>query len=332
MGRKLKPIRLSEEDCEGIGQLMQAGFSFQEAMDLLEDQKTERCFAQMRRKLRRGETIQDFFPEYCPRELKANVEGFLSCMPFTESLAASIEIHKQESKLRKEIFRGMCYPTVLLAGVLAGIQIFNTCVMPNMLSLVRGFGTGDDGLEGVQLLIGSVSKAGLIAVLVLVCVVLFFLQPSRIAKTYAFIASHHSRSLLVQYASISFVRFYLASVKRKVSTQKSLMVIMSLKQSPLASCIAKSLNAGLLEGETMDQAVHGAKVEESLQRFFRIAVHSGGAETMMQAYLERMRLKCLSQVKAYSKVVQLLSYSAIGLVLITVYRVLMLPMKLIQTI
>lgn len=323
---------LSKEDIKAIVSLMENGLSLQESMKILKDKTNESIFLSINEHLKHGETLTEFFYLYVPLKYRSYLEGFMKYMTFQEALSTSIDIVSEEEKNQQEIIRGMLYPTLLLIGMICGIFLFNEMILPNMITLMAGFSLDSNSYMSLQKLIRLLSLL-LMVLSVLIIVILYFLLHKRnIVKTYCYISQVFPNSILSQNASEQFAQFFLECMKRNISTQNSLLILSTLKDKPLVSFIASCMDEHLNKGESLQQAIKVTHVEATLLRFFTVALYASDCEGMLKGYLEMVKIRKMNAIKRYSRNVQLFSYSIIGVVLIFVYRILMMPMNMLQNI
>ena len=150
--------------------------------------------------------------------------------------------------------------------------------------------------------------------------------------SYSFMAKRFPESLLTQYASAEFIRFYLSFMRVNPSTYECMNVLKHMKDKPLVSLIAEVLDVRLLKGESFESALQTPYIEKALLRFFRIAVHASDTEAMLEGYLAMVEERRNRQIRRLTVLIQLAAYSLIGIVIITVYRILMIPMAMMRSI
>lgn len=321
---------MDKTNTEGIVSLMENGFSLQDAMEVLQDQKSKSVFMKIREHLQKGENVSDFFAMYLPGQYAGYFSGFIRFMPFTESLSLSMHILEKEKKNREKLIRGILYPLLLMLGMSAGIFVFNLIVLPKMLSLMEGFHMETTGYAHVQSLLQIMTTVICLLVFSGMIAAAYCLQKSRIKGTYRLVARKMPNSLLVQIASRDFIRFFLECIERESSTYNALQALKTIEQKPLVGMIAAELDQALMAGKSFAEAVHCQYVEEKLEKFFRIAILSEDCAKMLQGYLDMCDTRLNQQIKRFSTIVQLCSYLIIGFVLIMVYRILMMPMSMLQ--
>lgn len=323
---------LDRMTCISLQKLTAGGFSLQDAMDVAENGKVRPVFEDIRRQLEEGGNIADIFVPYCPRAYRAYFAGFIRYLSFSGSLTVSVSIAEEEEKRKAEMVKGLLYPAVLSAGVMCGMLLFSMFVMPGMLKLLAGFQIECGGYELMRKAAVFLSVSGLSAGAAVLCYAAYRLQPEKIRETYSFIARRFPDSLLTQYASAEFIRFYLAFMKVSPSTYECMNVLKNLTCSPLVSMIAETIDAELTKGQSFENALTTPYIEKALLRFFRIAFHTADPAEMMEGYLAMTEERKRAQLKRITLTVQLISYAAVGIVLIAVYRILMIPMTMIQQI
>lgn len=299
-------------------------------MNILEEKSNTLVFQKIRSRLNHGEQLSAFFYQYCPKEYRGYFEGFIRYMPFQESLDVSIEIVKAEEKQKTEIVHGMAYPVLLFAGMLMGIWLFCTFVLPSMISMMSGFHLDGSSYVLLQKAILIISEVFLILMGVACVIVIIALQKKNLIRTYHFLVKAKPDSVFVQYASSDFARFFLECERRRVSTNEAMKILKTIDEKPLVAHIAEVIDQHLLNGETLDEAVKYSGVEAALLRFFRIAIYSSECEKMLEGYLDMVHMRTEHSIRRFSRIIQLFSYSSIGFVLIFVYRILMMPMNMLQ--
>ena len=316
---------------EGISTLMKSGFSLQDAMRILESKENVRIFEEIRAHLEKGESAQQFMTAYMPENYSLYFSGFITYLPFADALQISIRIAKEQKKKKKELMKGLLYPSALLAGVLAGTLLFSLTILPRMITLMEGFRAD----SASTVLLKNVLVAAVISVsavlLLSFALAVFLMRPARIRKTYVFLASKLPDSLPVQYASAQFIRFFREYMRCASSTREGLQILKELSSQPLVSHIAGELDSRLMEGTSFEKAVDTPMIEKKLTRFFRTAVYSSECLRMLDGYLVMCDERTGAQIRRFSNIVQSLSYSLIGITVILAYRVLLIPMTVIQS-
>ena len=326
-----KSSKLDVMSAQGISTLMQSGFSLQEAMRILESKENAAVFTVIRSHLEKGESAAEFMKELMPDAYALYFSGFIAYLPFADALEISIRIADEQGKKKKELVKGLLYPLVLLAGVLAGTLLFSLTILPRMIELMEGFRVDASSTAVMRnVLVISVIAVTVLFLLFLSAAV-YLMRPARVRKTYAYLAGKLPDSLPVQYASAQFIRFFREYMRCASSTREGLLILKGLQSQPLVSHIAGELDRQLLEGTSFEKAVDTPLIEKKLTRFFRTAVYSSDCVRMLDGYLAMCDERTDAQIRRFSRIVQIFSYSLIGITVILAYKVLLIPMTVIQS-
>lgn len=329
--KKLRHRRTSIDrlDCEGIARLLANGFTLQEALHLLESASNHDVFAEIEARLKQGEELTAFFPEYCPKAYQIYLDGFLKCLSFSESLSLCLEVVTGEEQQKKEYQRGLFYPCMMFLCTLAGVILFNEFCFPPLLSMMKGFHVESAGYSGMRIGFRVLSSSVILVLLMAFAVILFFRQKSHRIQGYLLCAKYAPYSIYVQYESTDFIRFFLQCVRMRVPTRESLKILSSIEQKPVIRFLADTIQQALSGGDSFEQALDVPWLDPTLLRFLKIALYSSEMESILERYLEMAKHRSVRQCKRITRAVQILSYACIGVILILVYEVLMLPLQIL---
>ena len=304
---------------------MSNGFTMQESMTLLENRSNHPLFEQIRSRLEQGEEISAIFLDCCPKAYRRYFEGFILFLPFAQCLTLSMRTIKQERIQKQEYRKGLLYPCGMFLATLAGMILFNELCLPSLVSMMDGFRVSMGSFEHVHEFIEilSVSVIGFLLLSAILC--LYFFREEHLVKGYQLAQKILPGSMFVQYASMDFIRFFNECIRLDIHTRESLQMIQKIEHKPLIRFLAGEIEQSLLAGEKFEAAVESPYLDPTLARFMKIAVYASDMEQMLDGYLAMCSQRIQRQCRRLTKTIQLISYSAIGLVLILVYQLLMLP-------
>lgn len=310
---------------------MNNGFSFQDALAIAATKKNQAVIKVIQKELADGEKAETVLITYLPAQCVGYFRGFIQYMPLKDSMNAVLQILSSERIQKEELLKGMGNPTLLFFGVNAGVLIFNTYVMPVMIDMMSSFQYQDSSTTVMLRGMTMVSSCIWVLMPIVLTALIVCLQPKKIIHTYRYISKCFPDGMMVKYASSDFCRFYLECVKRKIATKESLYIMKHMEGKPLVREIAENLDHSLEEGMEIQTAIAHSTAETALVRIFRIAVYASNCEDMMTGYLEMVRQRTIHEIHLYSRILQCISYSSVGLVILLVYQVLLMPIQMMQT-
>lgn len=328
--QKRAAILLNEEDFQSLYTLMNSGFSFTQCLSVIERASNAQVLRQLKNHLELGEAADQFFSGYVPKKYKVYMTVFMRFISLTESMALSIELVHQQEDFLKQLKRGVIYPLFLMIGVGAGTAVFNATVLPSMLNLMDAFRVQDTSLYLGQCLLGIACRFIVLSFMAGILLLYFFTRKKRIASAYLFIAQRFPSGIIVQFASRQFACFFEQCIKKNISTRTSIALLKELDTQPIVSLLATQLDKEFVQGTAFEQAIASVNVEDTLARFFHIALYSSDAEEMLEGYLKMCTARFQHQISVFTRIVQSCCYLCIGIIILFVYRILMLPMNILQ--
>lgn len=311
---------------------MDSGFSLEETMHILQTPANRPCFDAIRAHLDNGRLAEDFLGQYLPGGYQSFLRDFLRYLPFLDSLQLAIAIMAQEKEHLAIIEKGLLYPCLLMAGVAGGIFLFEQTVLPTMLNMVMAANVPVGNVPMLANLMAWSARG--LSIGIVLCAILVWLctRKANIVKAYQFAALHFPNSLPVQLVSAQFTRFFQECVRRQISTRQSLEILSKMQERPLIAFLANELDHSFQQGESLSRAVVSPYLENALAAFFQTAIYAEDTSGILAGYLEMSLMRTRHQIEHFTHGVQAVCYLAIGLVIIFVYRILLMPMAMMQQI
>ncbi|MBQ1531396.1 MAG: type II secretion system F family protein [Solobacterium sp.] len=319
-------------DCEGILSLMNAGFSLRQCLNVLEDERNAECFALMRGQLENGEPGDRVMTDFCPDRYRHYLEGFIPVLPVKEALGLSIRMANARQASRKQYLSQAVYPLSMFLLMLCGCLLFSEFCFPALLSMMAGFRIDLSFYSRIASAMRLVSCCLLAFVIAVMITALICTRRKYRIKAYCFLASRGILPVIREYVSARFILFYTQCIEMDLHTMQSLQVLKNLDSQPLIRMLAEGMDEALRDGDAFEEAMHSRYLDPSLYRFMRIAVNTEGAGNMMSSYLQMSSLRMQRKMKRYTEVIRIVSYAAIGILLIIVYRILMMPLSVLSDI
>ena len=321
---------LTIDECGYLVSLMERGFSFYDALDIIRDKETEKMIDEINEMLAQGIEISEWILDYFPVSIAGHMKSFLACLPFQQSLMISLEIDQKSRENRETVLKELLYPCLLCAGVILGFMLFQSMIYPMLLQIS---GTEMDGTSVFLMkLIPFLSRLLGSLAMILIIGFLWCCKDDNIVILYQFLCDHQWINPFRRYASVSFIRYYRECSLMHMPTRECLRVMASMKKQRLASFIASRLDERLEKGEKMEDVIRCSLLEGSLARFFRVALYSSDLTSLLDSYLDMMEKKTKAQIKVITKIIQLIAYGMIGIVIIFIYQALFLPMTMLENI
>lgn len=321
---------MSKEDCGGLVQLMDSGFSFVDAMTLLENKKNTRIFSMMKAEFNEGTEMVKTIKKYCPKEYRDDFYSFVSFLSLKDSLGLCVRLHHDDEHQKRELQKNVGYPLMMFFATLLGLYLFVFFCFPLLIQLMNDFNATTANVAGIK---------NLFLILLNVVVTSFFLcsllalvmtRKSYQIQSYQWMMKYFPVSLVRQNISSQFARYFYHCIHVGCKTKETLTILKKLERKPVISFLAESIEKNLLGGVTMKKAIQNQYLDETLHRFMTIAMHTATMDEMLDGYVKLSQEKIKRKLKVVAKAMQLFTYGCIAMILIFVYQILILPLSVMS--
>lgn len=322
---------LSANELEGISHLLEAGLPIPQAFQLALHQKHQAIGEKLQEAMQDGADLNSLFPSLCPGLWALYLQGLMPVLGFTEGLHLTRLFVSGRQKTLGELQRQILYPCTLLLSATAAAFLFTEIVCPSLLRMAIGFHAD------VKLLYASRNLLRLAAFGILLFFVSAVLLSALSAKRdfkiklYQRFTKIFPDALPVLYWSASFICFFTESLRCGHSTKQALRVIASLNAHPVLAAMASSLHRDLEAGDDLVHAVHKCRMDPMLEKMLNIAIHTNEPVEMLDAYFAFSLQRIRARIRFHLKLLQLSAYALLGFMLVVVYRVLLMPLSVFET-
>ncbi|MBR2669317.1 MAG: type II secretion system F family protein [Solobacterium sp.] len=322
-------ILLDKLDCQGFSKLLESGFTLQETMNLLETAGNHEVLEAIRNDLSSGLSISSVFPRFCPKAYRSYITAFLRFLPFADALSLSLSIHENADKQRDLYLKKLLYPVLLLFSAVVGITFFNQVCFPSLLDLMSSFKVDTQGMNRIHQVITVIVFGIVIVSFSGGMILLWYTRKSHLMRGYSLLVRYFPDSVVTQYLSAEFIRYFVECTRRNIHTRQALLIIGSIPDKLLICHMAEQIAGQLSAGHEFVEAFEQKDIDRLLVKFIKIAVYSSNLTEMLEGYLKLTEERLDRQCKRLTNTVQLITYTLIGIVLIFVYQILMLPMSIL---
>ena len=306
---------------------MNTGFTLQECLTILVNAKNQDTFSDIQSLLTQGIPIQNFFSDYLPKKYQAYFKGFIGFTSFKDAISLTYQIVNESEKTHKSQFKAMIYPVLLFFSTLFGLLAFNELCFPPLLSMLDSLHYTDPMYYQIHSFIRIM--VGIFIIVLFLFFIIYKYYQTHIIKLY----SRFKRvPFITQIVSNDFIQFFLECSKLGISTKETLSVLQTIPNKPLVVYLSKEVEKQVLVCEGFVEAIESSRLDDMLNRFIKIAYYSSNIEEMLTSYLTVSQKRILKSIKKLTYVIQVGSYTLIGIMLIFIYQVLMLPMNLLTKI
>lgn len=320
---------LTKQDLDGMQQLLENGFSLQETMLLLENNKNRSIFEFVRNELSKGNKLSEFFYQCIPKKYIYIMQGFLEYISFPKSLSLTLTMVEDTERRFSKIKQKLLYPILLFMGTIIGLIFFNQICLPTLMDLCISFGSDIAKYTFMQKTINLLVCLIVLILIGSVSMFLYFRKDDHVKKLYFFLYDHRNNSLFIKVYSLSFMYYFMECIKMGLSTNHTLEILERLAHKPIVNLFATNIKNSLLQGEEFIYAIKENKLDSDLIKFMQIAVYAKKKEQILEGYITFAESYINKEISKITTILQCGTYIAIGLLIIVIYQILLIPLSLI---
>lgn len=235
---------------------------------------------------------------------------------------------KQQQVIKEKIIQKLAYPFILLIALFFMMIFFNIYIIPNVMIMTRLF---TDNLIELELLSVILNFFIIISLILFkVVIILLFLFYKDKVKSYRFIYHKLNNSLIVKYYSINFAVLYLTLLEQELATLSCFNILSNLEDDKIIAASASWAKKQFENGKDMNDVIIALPYESKLQKFLATGHFTSNSVLLLKEYITVSELRFMNMISKKTRNLQLVIYILIGVFVILLYRLLLIPMQLIE--
>lgn len=323
---------MSKEDVDDLSSLMSHGFTFIDSLRIVADSRNVRIINNVLCRLRLGEDMIKVMKSVCPKEYRNDFFSFIEFLSFKDSLVLCSKIYNEEKKEKEVLKKSLIYPVFLFFITTIGLFIFIDVCLPILIRLIDDFKSDSTYLINFRIVSLLIIKMVMFLSVILIISLFFFTRQKYQVSFYKFVNRYLKIKLFKQWVSSNFARYFYHCSSIGCKTKETITILKKLSRKPLIIFLAEDIDENLLCGNSMEDAIKSIYLDYSLQRFMTIAIHSSSMEKTLDSYIKLSHEKIKKRIRVTTKLLQLFTYSVVGIILIFVYQILILPLSIMSQI
>ncbi|MCF0258624.1 MAG: type II secretion system F family protein [Erysipelotrichaceae bacterium] len=309
------PVKKSE--LEMFVQIRKGGLSPSQAIDL-----SFAASARIKTRLMQGENLASVVCAEHPKPFFQNLHRLAVVFDFSKAIEICTRLEKGRQDFSRLLIRESVYPLFLLASAWIINSFFIRSVLPSLAVYQEsGFGMIYMLQKGLDLLM-----------LTLITVFFVWLAAYPLGLPLSFLKERFERIDCVrQIHTVQFSLLLQELQQAGLSTRQSLKVIASLKKQPFCRQTAKSWQQKISAGMPLEQCILSQKnLDPAWLPFFVCGMESGRLSLLLEGYRKQAEARLCAFFKKAALYIQIVSYLAIGVLVLTVYQAMLSPLNMLN--
>lgn len=305
-----------------FSQLLEKGYSFEMSLQLMNKEEPK-----VIESLQQGWRAEQVVLDSCKGRFAVLIAFFIEITSLATALKSAISLYQFERSMKHKLFRQTAYPLFIFLFSFVTVFIFSSYIIPQ---LIQNFEVDTKPLFWVVTLIRYVSigtMCGFAAVLLLftlckLCKPLY----SRLGQL-GVLRFHIAREFLSYYLSS-----YLLTLNNcGLSTKQAFCFLRKLEKQPLLFLLVEAIYKQLESGDELALSIqHNAMLSKNFKLHYAFGVASNSFDDALTTYRDLQEKRWDRQLKRLSIVMQVISYSFVGVLMICVYQIMLIPLEMLE--
>lgn len=233
--------------------------------------------------------------------------------------------HIYQNNIKDKTIKLILYPLILLIILFFLLIIFDVYIIPGLVDVMIIF---NNNLQLITFFSYFVRFIIIVYVLIMIC---FWMLVYRIKKRpYSFYLQALNRGyfkLVVEHYSMQFASYYLILLKQGINTKQCFTLLSKIKDNKILLSITKQCIENFQQGEDMVFTINQLPFDKTLKKFLLTGYTTGTTQILLDEYINLADKRFFLQLGKWVKTLQFVIYVIIGIFVITLYRILLLPME-----
>lgn len=316
-------MKLRQNEWKSFGLLLHKGYSFNQSLQMMGKDPLL-----LETAIGNGMSMDEILKRSCSDTFYDQLQFFMRFLPISKSVACASRVYDFRHDIQKKLWKQSAYPMFLFTFSYLTLYLFCVYVIPQMQ---QGFAdyTADTGIAFlIHLVTVSIWLLGAILLLFFIFLLIMRFQPS---FRYSILCRCHRVAFVPAYYSFLLSGYLKEMHHSGLSTKICFQHLSSHQHSyvlqEIASCINTKLEAGI---ELLDALQHPL-IDHQLIMYLSIGSAIGNLEDLLNDYMILQEARWLFWMKRITACITLSAYSFVGIVAVCIYRMMLIPLELLNT-
>lgn len=275
--------------------------------------------------LSRGERLSDILCDNQKDRSFKLLKILADYLPFSKAIEARKEIEKAGKDLQTNLLKNIAYPLFIFVFAYFMILFFSSTIAPSM----QAYANNENSFLLLHLLclfftLAFLALAGFIA-----CWGIFQYWPGEIVWIENFLFHF---SFVKEIYSYQYAMLLEKLLGCGLSTSEVMQVMEECSFLKPVRIYTNAIKNKILAGENfMEILCSVERMDEKFKFFVRSGMETMDLPLLLELYCQQTLLKLKQKAKKLSLLIQCVSYGCVGVLVITVYQIMLMPLNMLNT-
>lgn len=308
----------------GISAMMKAGYTFIESIQILQipSEKIVEAFKE-------GKELKEILLTGHKGRFYNHLSFFLDISDVASAIDSAITMEEFEKGWLHSLITTCAYPCFIFLFAYIMMFVFSSSLLPQMIQSFELTENSNILLFCIAILRYFCIALGVIgSIIICFIVVLYLFKPLRLKVFYRL--QNHIQ-FLKDHTSYMFAGYLKVLEKQGVPTQKAMKYLLNVQKDSLFSLCVVSCEEQLQKGIDFIEVLQKTEMLNSLfHKMIPIGIMTSSIIELLDIFMHQQELIWKNKMKKIGIVIQLISYSFVGILVLVVYQLMLLPLSMLE--
>lgn len=307
-----------------LAQLLEKGYSINSSITLIDPNHK-----QLLVELDQGKNIEDILILNGKGRFYQHVQFFLKVTSLSKALQNAVSMVGFEQSLKQKLWKQTAYPFFIFIFSFITLYLFTQFIIPQMLMSFDMNQDSDYFVFILRLINYLVSVLIVLLTLLLIFIAICF--KNHILKMKMIYILSKYTTLFSSYNAYLLSGYLLELRKSGLSSKECFLYLSQTRDRTILNETSSRFKTQLESGMDINMIIQNEiLLSHKFKEIYRIASALGNLDDACHDFMELQEQEWIQQIKRFALVIQCIAYSFVAVLVIMVYRIMLLPLELLN--
>ncbi|MEG2384082.1 MAG: type II secretion system F family protein [Erysipelotrichaceae bacterium] len=322
--KQVSILKFNINKWKSLSQLLDKGYPLIASLEMIDPDNSK-----YKTELEKGKSIEEVLIMNGKDKFYEHLQFFLQITSLSLAIQNAVSMSEFEKNLKTKLWKQTSYPIFIFIFAFLTLTVFAHFIIPQMIS---GFGVSNNASSFLFILEGIKWFASLLIILVLMIIIYSFICLNKIEL------QHQTILFLSKYISVfqDFIAYLLSGYllelrKSGLSTKVCFLYLVKTKETSLLNYVSSSIKTQLESGLDLNYIIdHHPLLSRSFKSIYRIGSASNELDKACIDFMILQEQQWVIQIKHIALFIQCIAYTFVAILVVVVYRIMLLPLELLN--
>ncbi|MEG0290697.1 MAG: type II secretion system F family protein [Erysipelotrichaceae bacterium] len=323
-GKRASTLKFNHQHWKSLSLLLDKGYPLISSLEMINPN-----YLKYKTELEKGKSIQDVLVMEGKDKFYEHLQFFLQITSLSLAIQNAVSMSEFEKNLKTKLSKQTAYPIFIFAFAFITLTIFTQFIIPQML---HGFAINQNSFFLFNILKVIKAFASILIIFIILLIIYIFICINHLPL------QHQTILFLSRYITLfqDFIAYILSGYllelrKSGLSTRVCFLYLIKTKDTSLLNYVSTQIKEQLEQGVDLNDVVENHPLlSKTFKSMYRIGCATSELDQACFDFMILQEQQWLNQIKRAALLIQCIAYSFVAILVIVVYRIMLLPLELLN--